>query len=127
MLAPESTFTDAGLTPDTQYSYAVFAIDGAQASAPATLTLRTRAPGTQAVLKVNPITTNGVKVTIGTPVAFDASDSLPADGTNFDGVEHRLRRRDTGGHLHRTLRPGGHLSTPSTPSPATGTGRSRSA
>ena len=81
--APESTFTDTGLTPDTQYTYAVFATDGAHVSAAATLTLRTRAPGTQAVLKVNPLTTNSVNVTIGTPVAFDASDSLPADGTDF--------------------------------------------
>lgn len=83
VLSPESTFTDSGLTPDTQYSYAVFATDGAHFSAGATLSSRTRAPGTQAVLKVNPLTTNSPKVTIGSTVAFDASDSLPADGLDF--------------------------------------------
>jgi len=83
VLAPENTFTDTGLTADTQYSYSVFATDGVHVSAAATLTLRTRANGTQAVLKVNPLTTNSPNVTIGTSVFFDASDSLPADGTDF--------------------------------------------
>ncbi len=82
---PDSTFLDTGLTPDTQYSYAVFAHDAQHVSAAATLTLSTRAPGTDAVLKVNPLLANGPRVTADTVVAFDASDSLPADGTTLVG------------------------------------------
>ena len=96
VLAPESTFTDTGLTPNTQYSYAVFANDAAHVASAATLTLTTRAPGTQAVLRVNPITTNSPNVTVDTSVAFDASDSLPGRGYGPDGVEHRLRGRKPG-------------------------------
>jgi chitodextrinase len=81
--SPESTFLDTGLTPATKYSYAVFARDAAHVAGAATLTLTTRAPGTQAVLKVNPITTNSPNVTIATTVAFDASDSLAAQGTDL--------------------------------------------
>ena len=82
--SPENTFVDLDLTPGTQYSYAVFAHDGAlphHVAVGATLTISTRTPGTDAVLKVNPLIPNGDNVTIGTEVAFDGSDSLPADGT----------------------------------------------
>ena len=83
VLSPETTFTDTGLTPDTQYSYAVFAQDNAHVAAAATLTLTTRAPGTDAVLQVNPILATGARVTVDTTVAFDASNSLPAEGTTL--------------------------------------------
>ena len=44
--APESTFTDTGLTPGTQYSYALFAHDGTSGySAGAPITMTTVAPG----------------------------------------------------------------------------------
>src|SRR5262249_10824004 len=79
---PESTYVDSGLAPDTQYSYAVFAHDADHVAPAATLTVTTRAPGTDAVLKVNPLMANGSRVTVDTEVAFDASDSLPVDGTD---------------------------------------------
>jgi PKD repeat protein len=81
--SPENTFVDTGLTPNTQYSYAVFAHDAQHVAVGATLTVSTRAPGTDAVLKINPLHPSGDNVTIGNEVAFDATDSLPADGTTI--------------------------------------------
>jgi hypothetical protein len=81
--SPESTYVDTGLTPDTQYSYAVFAHDAEHVALGATLTVSTRAPGTDAVLRVNPLHPTGDKVTVGSEIAFDGTDSLAADGTTI--------------------------------------------
>jgi chitodextrinase len=81
--SPESTFVDTGLTPDTQYTYAVFAHDAAHVAVGATLTVSTRAPGTDAVLRVNPLHPSGDNVTANTNIAFDGSDSLAADNTTI--------------------------------------------
>jgi hypothetical protein len=83
LLSPDSTFVDTGLTADTQYSYAVFARDAVNVAAGTSLTVSTRAPGTDAVLKVNPLTGTGTNVTVNTEVAFDATDSLAADGRDL--------------------------------------------
>jgi hypothetical protein len=82
--APGDTFTDTGLTPATQYSYAVFAHDGGpNYAAAAELTVTTRTPLTDAVLSVNPLGLPTNKVTVDTPATFDASGSLAADGTTL--------------------------------------------
>jgi PKD domain-containing protein/fibronectin type III domain protein len=81
--SPESTFLDTGLTPDTQYTYAVFAHDGNHVALGATLSVTTRRPGTDAVLKVNPLHPTGNNVTANQEIAFDATDSLPADNTTI--------------------------------------------
>ena len=86
--APGNTFTDAGLTMGTTYSYAVFAHDGGPHYAAAdTLTVTTAAPVTEAVLAVRvlgrPTSPSAGKVTAGTPFAFDASDSVAADGASL--------------------------------------------
>jgi hypothetical protein len=78
--SPESTFVDTGLTADKQYTYAVFAHDAVHVAVGATLTASTRAPGTDAVLRVNPLHPTGANVTVDSSIAFDGSDSLAADG-----------------------------------------------
>lgn len=83
--SPESTFVDTGLTPDKQYTYAAFAHDGNHVAVGASLTVSTRAPGTDAVLRVNPLHPSGDNVTVSTDIAFDGSDSLAADGATIAG------------------------------------------
>jgi len=97
VLAPESTFVDTGLTADTQYTYAVFAHDGSHVATGATLTVSTRAPGTDAVLRVNPLHPSGDNVTVNTEIAFDGIDSLPADNTTISAwsVEYGDGSTDT--------------------------------
>jgi hypothetical protein len=85
--APGRTVTDTGLRSATQYSYAVFAHDGAPNYAhPATLTITTAPAVTQAILSIRPLglpLNADNKLTVNTPFRFDASDSLAADGTTL--------------------------------------------
>jgi chitodextrinase len=86
MLSPADSVTDSGLTAGTTYSYAVFAHDGAQhVAAAVTATVTTRGNGLSSVLAVNPLpwVHTGDRVTVGTPVAFDGSDTLPAVGADL--------------------------------------------
>lgn len=82
---PGHAVTDTGLDAGTTYTYAVFAHDsGPHYSAAAELTVSTRTPATSAVLTVKvqgrPNSRPTDRLTLDTPFAFDASDSLARDG-----------------------------------------------
>ena len=84
--SPDDTVTDTGLVAGTTYSYAVFAHDGASHVAAAVFTtVTTPGNGVSARLAVNPLPSvhTGDRVTVGTPVAFDGSESLPAVGADL--------------------------------------------
>ena len=83
--SPDSVVTDTTVQGSHTYTYAAFAHDAAgHASAAATVTVTTRSNGTIAQLDVNPLPSvhTDERVTSGTAVAFDGSESLPAVGAD---------------------------------------------
>jgi PKD domain/Fibronectin type III domain len=74
------SFTDTGLTPGTEYSYAVFSYDTAGNHAAAAKVTETTTKNTTAGLVVD------TKVTVGTEVFFDPASSYAATGATLTGT-----------------------------------------
>jgi hypothetical protein len=87
LTAPGTSFTDNGLTPDTHYSYAVFAHDATPNYADAAqVSVQTKPAVTTAALTIRPLglpLNKANKLTANTPFRFDATNSLAAAGTTL--------------------------------------------
>jgi hypothetical protein len=83
-----TSYTDTGLTPRTQYSYAAFAHDGVPNNAPAaTLSVNTTPPPPTAALSINGFTGPTMKLTVdGAVASFDASGSLANGGATLESA-----------------------------------------
>ncbi len=81
LLASVTSFTDHGLDPDTDYSYTLFAHDGApNYSAGTSISERTQQVPTTAVLAVEALGKVTSEVTVNSPATFDASGSIAGAG-----------------------------------------------
>jgi hypothetical protein len=79
--ATATSFTDIGLTPGTEYSYAVFAYDVAKNHAAAANVTMTTTKTTTAAL-----VTDATRATVGMELFFDPSPSYAATGATLTGT-----------------------------------------
>jgi hypothetical protein len=75
-----TSFTDQGLAGDTQYSYALFAFDTAQNSAPGTTATATSGAATTAALTIGGSGAANVKQTLNQAEAFDITGTRAGKG-----------------------------------------------
>ena len=80
--APATTYTDTGLTPVTQYSYALFAHNGAPDFAAAATVTSTTTPGPMDYLELSPVEAS---ITAGESQAYTA-EGFDADGNSWGDV-----------------------------------------